>query len=110
MSNGIVDAPISGMNRSKRPLVVSITAIFLGILSVGAIGAGIYYIQSVELTSQENLQVMLAAILVTLLGLVLAYGLWTLKDWTRISVILLIGLGLFFFLLVPSISKNRCSG
>ena len=104
MSTGNINSPSRvTTTRSKRPLVVSIIAIFLGLCTVGVIVGGMVYVVNSKLERMESLLTLLAAVLVAALGFVLVRGLWQLKDWARIAIIMIIGLGSLFFLIIPSI-------
>jgi phosphate transport system permease protein len=87
----------------QRPLFVSIIAILLGCGVVGVIVGGILLTVRSEAGMPDSLLILLAAIVVGALGLLLTRGLWMLKDWARTAIVTLLGLGLFVFLLLPSL-------
>ncbi len=87
----------------RRPILISIIAALLGLGALGVLGGGIFFVVTSVEEMTNSLLTMLASIIVAGLGLVLARGLWLLKDWARVAIILIIGLGLLFFLLLPSL-------
>lgn len=81
----------------QRPLVLSAIAILVGLGAVVALAGGILLSVRAEEGVSASLQTLLAAVIVAGLGALLARGLWTLQNWARTAVILLLGvIGLYF--------------
>jgi phosphate transport system permease protein len=104
MSTGNPDSSSSEIiSNPQRPLFISIVAILLGFGAVGAIVSGIVLTIRSEEGMPDSLLILLAGIVVGALGLLLARGLWMLKDWARTAIVTLLGLGLLVFLVIPSL-------
>jgi len=104
-------------HQTGRPLFVTIVAILLVAVAIGAIVGGILLsvpagegalgslqvrlgVRSEE-GMQYSLQILLAAIILAGLSALLAWGMWTLQNWARTAVILLLGaIGLYYGLTV----------
>jgi len=100
----------------QRPFFVTVIAIFLLVGAIAAFAGGIL----LSVPSEEgvlsglqtrlgvpeegalsSLQVFLATVIVAALGTLLARGMWTLQNWARAAVILLLGaIGLYYGLTV----------
>jgi phosphate transport system permease protein len=76
---------------------VTVIAILLGMGTVGAIAGGILFSLRSEEIAPDSLQLALAAVIVGALGFLLVRGMWTLQNWARTAVILLLGaIGLYY--------------
>jgi phosphate transport system permease protein len=82
---------------TQRPLIVTVIAI---IWTLGAlVAAGLLWLQRPE--EANTVTTMLAAIVVAGVGLLVGWGLWTLKNWARTAMIgILLLIGLYFSTLV----------
>jgi phosphate transport system permease protein len=77
--------------------LVTVIAVLLGLGAVVAIAGGILLSVRSEEGAPDSLLVLLAAVLVAALGALLARGMWSLQNWARTAVILLLGaLGLYY--------------
>ena len=101
----------------QRPFFVTLIAILLAVGAIAAIVVGILLSVPSEagvlsglqarlgVSSEEGAlsgpQVLLAAVIMAALGTLLARGMWTLQNWARTAVILLLGaIGLYYGLTV----------
>jgi phosphate transport system permease protein len=76
-------------------------AALLGLGTVGAIAGGIFLGLRPEEGAPSTMQTLLAAIIVAVVGALLARGLWRLQNWARTAVILLlVAVGLYYGLTV----------
>jgi len=97
----------------QRPFFVTVIAILLIVVAIAAIVGGILLsvpagegaLSSLQVRlgvrSEEggvsSLQILLAAIILAALGALLARGMWTLQNWARTAVMLLLGaIGLYY--------------
>jgi phosphate transport system permease protein len=81
----------------RRPLFAAALALFIALASAAAIAAGSLLGLRAQGAAPDRLQIVLAAVLMAGLGLVLARGIWLLRNWARTAVALLLGLaGLYF--------------
>jgi phosphate transport system permease protein len=81
----------------QRPLFVSVMATLVGLGAVVALAGGILLSLRSEQALSGHLETLLAAVIVAGLGALLARGLWTLQNWVRTAVILLLGvIGVYF--------------
>jgi phosphate transport system permease protein len=101
----------------QRPFFVTVIAVLLVVLAITAIVGGILLsvpagegalgslqvrlgVRS-EVGTLNSLQILLAAVILAALGALLARGMWTLQNWARTAVILLLGaIGLYYGLTV----------
>jgi phosphate transport system permease protein len=100
-----------------HPLFVTVIAILLIVVAIAAIVGGILLsvpagegaLGSLQIRlgvrsgegGMSSLQILLAAIILAALGALLARGMWTLQNWARTAVILLLGaIGLYYGLTV----------
>ncbi len=83
----------------KGRLVGIISAVILGVMSLGAFGGGIYWAANPggELPSGPVVSD-LGAVWVAVISGLLAFGMWKHKDWARTGLIAVIGLGLIYLL------------
>jgi phosphate transport system permease protein len=101
----------------QRPFFVTVVAILLIVVAIAAIVGGILLsvpagegaLSSLQtrlgVRSEEggvsSLQILLAAVILAALGALLARGMWTLQNWARTAVMLLLGaIGLYYGLTV----------
>ena len=85
----------------QRPFLVMAIAALLGLGTVGAIAGGIFLGLRPEEGAPSTMQTLLAAIIVAVVGALLARGLWRLQNWARTAVILLlVAVGLYYGLTV----------
>ena len=75
----------------QRPFFVTVVAILLVAAAIAAIVGGILLSVPSEEGALSSLQVLLAAIILAALATLLARGMWTLQNWARTAVILLLG-------------------
>jgi phosphate transport system permease protein len=81
----------------QRPLIVTLIAVISGLGSLAA--ASLLWTQRPE--DANTALILTAAIVLVGLGLLISWGLWTLKNWARTAVIGILGLvGLYFATLV----------
>ncbi len=84
----------------NRPILISIFAILLGILAIAIIFIGLFFTQN-HLPDIQNYQIILATLVASALLMMLAWGIWTLKDWARTAVMLILILaGLFYGMMI----------
>jgi phosphate transport system permease protein len=80
-----------------RPFFVTVIAVLLGAGTVVVIAGGIMLSLRPERGGSSSLQTLLAAVILAVLGLVLARGMWRLQNWARTAVILLlVAVGLYY--------------
>jgi phosphate transport system permease protein len=85
----------------QRPFFVTVVAILLVAAAIAAIVGGILLSVPSEEGALSGPQVLLAAVILAALGTLLARGMWTLQNWARTAVILLLGaIGLYYGLTV----------
>jgi phosphate transport system permease protein len=85
----------------QRPFFVTLIAILLAVGAIAAIVVGILLSVPSEEGALSSLQVLLAAVILAALAILLAWGMWTLQNWARTAVILLLGaIGLYYGLTV----------
>ncbi len=88
----------------KRPLFITVLAIILGLGAVGSISGGVYLLTNPALiatkdgnASYSHWQIIFAVIAAALLFLVLARGIWCLRNWACTTVTFLLGAaGLYY--------------
>jgi phosphate transport system permease protein len=89
---------INSQDLSKPPRLITIVGIILIIAAVGFLFGGIWYINNpAEESALNPATVSLGSMVVVGLLALSAWGLWNLKDWARVLVMLILGLlGLYY--------------
>ena len=81
-----------------RPLGITIAAIIVALLGIGSIavgllGVGVFKISGVDATTVANASAIgIAAIVIGVAQLFVAFGLWTLKGWAWLLAVILQGI------------------
>jgi hypothetical protein len=87
-------------NPMNRPILISIIACLLGAFAVAIIIGGIYINQNHSIDI-PTYQIMLATLTTCALFMAIAWGIWTLKDWARTTIMLILMLaGLFYGIMI----------
>jgi len=89
----------AGCQNPQRPFLVSVVSILLGLAGVAALAGGIWLITRGEQVATENLEILLAAVIVAGMGIILARGIWTLKNWASSAVTFLFGTVIVYFMM-----------
>lgn len=93
-SNSTLEATTEGI---RRPLIVTVIAIIWTLAAL--VAAGLLWFQRPE--EANTVTTLLSAIVVAGVGVLVGWGLWTLKNWARTAIIGLLSLaGLYFATLV----------
>jgi phosphate transport system permease protein len=80
----------------QRPLFVSAIAVLLGLAAVAIVPIGIILSLRSDGGTSALLETLLAAVILAALGVLLARGMWAMKNWARTAVSMLLGIGLLY--------------
>jgi len=84
--------------RAGRPWLVTGIAILLGIAAIAAIAEGVWLSVRPGQVGPGSLETLLGSGILAALLAALAHGMWMLRNWARVSVLLLLGAGLLYLL------------
>jgi len=82
---------------NKRPVFVTVISGLVALIGLTILGAGFYFGIQSETGILNNIQTPLAGLVASLAILLLARGLFQLKDWARTTIIVLIGVLLVYY-------------
>ena len=80
----------------RRPLIVSAIAVLLGLAALAVVPMGIKFSLRSDGATSTLLETLLATIILASLGILLARGMWAMKNWARTAVSMLLGMGLLY--------------
>ena len=80
----------------QRPLFVSAIAVLLSLAALAVVPIGIIFSLRSDGGTSTLLETLLATVILAALGLLLARGMWAMKNWARTAVSMLLGMGLLY--------------
>ncbi len=101
--NDLATVPETMVSDHQRPWFVALLAALVGLAAFAAVGGIVLVARRTAegAPAPDTLQVILAVIIVTGVGLALARGLWLLRGWARTALMLLLGMaGLYYGMMV----------
>jgi phosphate transport system permease protein len=97
---------------SKRPLLISILAMFLAVSAVSFFVYSILRHQSLFFSSDEKMIYPYAEIALSVIVMIISAGLWKIKNWAKSALLLMISVGLVAYIvsLIFSVSSAIFAG
>ncbi len=80
----------------QRPLFVSAIAVLLSLAALAVVPIGIILSLRSDGGTSTLLETLLATVILAALGVLLARGMWAMKNWARTAVSMLLGMGLLY--------------